>query len=622
MTSRGRHALIVATDTYTDEGLSRLQAPRYDAVELAEVLGDPTIGAFTVKVLANPHSYDLRRKIEDFFADRSFQDTLVLHFACHGLKDPGGKLFLSATDTQRNRLASTAVPAEYVSALMMSSRAQRVALLLDCCYAGAFERGMFSRADAEAHVQDNFTDLRGTGGERGRAILTASSAVEYAFEGDRIVTGQHAAQVPASGGRPRPSLFTGARVEGLRTGAADLNGDGEIGLKELAEYVGERVRQVTPRQNPQLWIFGGQGDLPIGRAPRRAVRSGPLPAHLAAAVASPERERRLWAVTDLVAILQGTDVPVARTACTALMNLSSDDSRRVAEGAHRALADAQPRIATGLVDLGRVVVGVPGPQVTVPVGGPPVVRATLEAIADPWLRVRYVAEGVALSVDAPRPGRYAGTATLRTVTGSVTLQVTAEAVAPGDRRQQHAGPRHVWQGSASGGWNPASGGMGQPGPGPMTLASVVAPPASRAAVRSLTPLAPPLFAGAFLMALALVMPIFDYGYYPESTQRAFSEYAWPIGIDCTVSLVVLVAVAMLARAGRRAVRHRALRLPYYVLTLAGALYASGQGLIINDSSDYGLRTGYVVWAAGLVLQLWGASALWWVRNKRRKQSAT
>ncbi|GAA3807463.1 hypothetical protein GCM10022403_046970 [Streptomyces coacervatus] len=279
----GRHALLVATATYQHSELRSLWAPTRDARQLARVLGDPAIGDFTLGVLDNPSSHVLRRRIEDFFADRAPGDVLLLHFAGHGLKDDIGRLFLAASDTVHTRLESTAVPAEYVGRLMMRSRAQRAALLLDCCYAGAFERGLVSRADDDVHVEDSFTALRRTVGGRGRAVLTATSAVEYAFEGD------HVAGRPS--GRRGPSLFTGALVEGLRTGAADLGGDGVVGLAELAEYVGDRVREVTPHQNPQLWMFGSRGDIPIAHAPRRPQPSTPALPVPAPTVTAPIRSR-------------------------------------------------------------------------------------------------------------------------------------------------------------------------------------------------------------------------------------------------------------------------------------------------------------------------------------------
>ncbi|MET8081351.1 hypothetical protein [Streptomyces sp. NPDC005303] len=177
---------------------------------------------------------------------------------------------------------------------MLESRAQRAVVLLDCCYAGAFERGMFARGDTDAHVQESFQGLERTGGRRGRAVFTASSAVQYAFEEDRPVTG---ADPP--GGR-RPSLFTDSLVKGLRSGDADRDSDGEIGMSELADYVSDRLAELTPHQTPQLWLFGAHGgDVTIARTRPRAPTAVPLPDRLGSAVHAAGREERLWAMEDL-----------------------------------------------------------------------------------------------------------------------------------------------------------------------------------------------------------------------------------------------------------------------------------------------------------------------------------
>ena len=43
-----RAALVIATTSYEDPELRQLRAPSHDAQDLAEVLADPGIGAFTV----------------------------------------------------------------------------------------------------------------------------------------------------------------------------------------------------------------------------------------------------------------------------------------------------------------------------------------------------------------------------------------------------------------------------------------------------------------------------------------------------------------------------------------------------------------------------------------------
>ncbi|MFC5144855.1 caspase family protein [Streptomyces aureoversilis] len=426
MNERNRHALVVVTGTYGDAGLGALRAPAQDAAELADVLGDETIGDFDVEVLSDPTAQRLRTAVEDFFAERSPKDTLLLHFSCHGVKNSAGKLFLAATDTNRARLASTAVPAEFVSEQMLDSRAQCAVVFLDCCYAGAFERGMFARAGTDAHVEESFTDLQRTKERRGRAVFTASSAVEYAFEGDQPVAGK-------PGAARGPSMFTGALVHGLRSGEADRDGDGSIGLSELADYVSERLDALACRQTPQLWLFGGHGNLPIARAKLRATRASPLPEGLAAAVGSDSREQKLWAVNDLSTLLQGSDLGLALAAHRALSQLESDDSRRVADNAARALQRARPRPVTSAVDLGQVPVGKQGKPAHLAVEGPPVVLATLQASAEPWLTTRSTADGLELTAKVQEHGAHTGTLTLQAVTGQVDVRVQVQGMRAGRR---------------------------------------------------------------------------------------------------------------------------------------------------------------------------------------------
>jgi hypothetical protein len=53
-------------------------------------------------------------------------------------------------------------------------------LLLDCCYGGAFAKGMQVRADPSVHTADKFD-------ARGLVVLTASDATQYATARDDVL---------------------------------------------------------------------------------------------------------------------------------------------------------------------------------------------------------------------------------------------------------------------------------------------------------------------------------------------------------------------------------------------------------------------------------------------------
>lgn len=231
-----RKALLVPTANYTDPTFRRLRAP--DADGLAEVLTDPAIGGYQVEPLHDTVAHEVALAIENLFADAGLDDLLLISISGHGVKDATGRLYLPTINSRHDRLESTAVPAQFIRSQMDQCRARRMLVWLDCCYAGAFPPGTRHRSGEQVDV------LAQLGG-RGCAALTSSSALEYSYE---IDDGPEA----VLSGRAGPSVFTSVLIEGLRTGAADRNGDDLIDIDELYEYVFERVRATGTPQTPTL----------------------------------------------------------------------------------------------------------------------------------------------------------------------------------------------------------------------------------------------------------------------------------------------------------------------------------------------------------------------------------
>ena len=381
-----RHALIIASDQYTDPGLRQLQAPASDSRALAGVLRDPAIGNFEVRTLLNEPAHVVSLAVEEFFADRQPGDLLLMHFSGHGIKDQDGELYFAAPNTVLGRLGATAVAAEFVSRRMSRSRSRRVVLLLDCCYAGAFERGLVARASVEVGIEQQFSG-------RGRAVITASSAMEYAFEAGELTDSR---QVP-------PSVFTSALVQGLETGDADRDQDGLVGLDELYEYVYDKVRAVTPSQTPGKWTFGMEGELYIARRSRPVTTPSALPPELRQAIDSPLAGVRGGAVQELAAVLRGSHVGRALAARVALEKLTSDDSRAVAAAATAALAEP----ATAPPPVPAAPLPVPAAPLPVPAAPLPVPAAPLPVPAAP-LPVPAEMPAAAPSVPADVPAAGAG----------------------------------------------------------------------------------------------------------------------------------------------------------------------------------------------------------------------
>jgi hypothetical protein len=416
--SAGREALIVAVDEYVDPGLGQLRAPHDDAEALGDVLGDPRIGDFAVRVLRNETAQGIRVAVEDFFADRRPDDLLLLHFSRHGLKNAAGELFLAAADSRPTRLASTAVAADFVNQQMADSRAQRIALFHDCCYGGAFPRGMVVRASGVIEVGDAFAAAQQAAGGRGRVVVTASSSVEYAFEGAQLTPGAQVA----------PSVFTGSVVEGLSSGEADRDGDGWVGLNELFTYVAERVRRATPHQTPHLWAFGSEGDLLLAHSRRRRVKADTLPAELTQAVSSSLPATRYGVAVELRDRLTGEDLGQALAAWNVLSGMVEDDSRRVSAFAITAMQQAGLQVSPAALDLGTRPAGQPSVHQLVLTGSPLALAVNADS-ADDWLRCEVDPGRVQVTVAPEAPGDYEGTVVLATPIGDLQVPVRVEVVA-------------------------------------------------------------------------------------------------------------------------------------------------------------------------------------------------
>ena len=427
MDEHRRVALIVAVDSYEHHELNQLAAASADADALADVLGRPDLGGFEVRVVRNETAAVVLGEIEEFLGERRPSDLALLHFSGHGLKDAAGELHLAARNTSPNRLVSTAIDATRVNQLIRTSRAGSVVLFLDCCYGGAFERGMVARAAGTVEVQGTF-DQKSLGSGRGRVVITASSAVQYAFEGRDLT----------EGGSIEPSVFTGAIVDGIRDGLADRDGDGYVGLAELYDYVYERVRSRTPHQTPSKWEYGLQGELLIARSPRRVVRAAQLPPELVEIMRHPYSAARLGAITELTRLVDGDDLGLATAAVTALGVMSEDDSRVVSAEAVAVLRSRAPALSVESFDLGVLTVGGPAVERRSQLTGPPLVEAAEVVCATPRLQARLDRRTLVIRVDPSEPGPLDTTVSVRSPLGVQLLYVRGRVVA--SPAQRHSTP--------------------------------------------------------------------------------------------------------------------------------------------------------------------------------------
>jgi hypothetical protein len=324
-----RSALVIATAAYGDAQLRQLRSPVKDAEDLAAVLADPTIGGFTVTRMLDQTESRIRREIAAFLHDRGEDETVLVYLSCHGIQDARGRLLFAAADTDTRYPHASAVRSAELLDEFDECAASRQILILDCCFSGSFgddKGGRKGELDLDRHL---------TRYSRGREVLTASRGFEYSFEGEPLgeaITG---------------SVFTTGLVEGLRSGAADIDQSGQVTVDEAYEYAFNYVKNDGAPQTPQRWLHGGEGrTIVLARSVAgRSVVPAKLPEHLRTALESGSPFVRIGAVNGIVEWLKDDPDPArALRATRVLDDVVENDVRRVAEVARGYLEQIKPPV--------------------------------------------------------------------------------------------------------------------------------------------------------------------------------------------------------------------------------------------------------------------------------------
>ncbi|BAT51901.1 hypothetical protein NOS3756_08320 [Nostoc sp. NIES-3756] len=228
-------ALLIGISEYQEE-LTPLPNAVNDVEAMRRVLVNPEMGDFAeadVTVLKNPQRQQMEDAIYKLYANCQKDDVVLFYFSGHGVTVENGDFYFSTSLTQKDKnklILPTAVAAKNVHDWMNQSKSKRQVIILDCCFSGAFAKGLTAKDDGTIDLQQYL------GGE-GRAILTASTSTQYAFESDSFDL----------------SIYTHYLVEGIEKGAADQDGDGLIAVDELHSYAKSKVQEASPAMTPEFY---------------------------------------------------------------------------------------------------------------------------------------------------------------------------------------------------------------------------------------------------------------------------------------------------------------------------------------------------------------------------------
>jgi Caspase domain/Clp amino terminal domain, pathogenicity island component len=230
-----KFALLIGVSEY-EPGLDGLPSAVNDATAIKQVLTNPDMGEFAdtaVTVLQNPDRQAMEDAIYNLFANRQRDDLVLLYFSGHGVVDDRGEFYFASCRTRKEQgrlMPTTATAARSVHDWMEASRSQRKVIILDSCFSGAFAQGVKAKDSGSINPAQFL-------GSKGTAILTASTSTQYALTQEGFDL----------------SVYTHYLVEGIRTGGADQDNDGFIGMEELHTYASSKVKEAAPAMTPEFY---------------------------------------------------------------------------------------------------------------------------------------------------------------------------------------------------------------------------------------------------------------------------------------------------------------------------------------------------------------------------------
>ena len=246
-----RWAVVIGIDQYKYATISSLRYAGADAEAIFRFL--TTRGGVkpaNARLLLNQQATQraIRQVLGDFLREKALRDDeVVIYYAGHGTTEPDASVeggiakYLVPWDADPQSLFSTAIPMEEVDRVFGRIAARKILMIQDTCFSGGaggrtfLAKGLTARSTT---LTDRF--LQDLSQKEGRMILTASDVNQVSQEDPALGHG----------------IFTHFLLEALG-GAADLDGDGAVTVREVHLYLQRKVHERSAGvQTPQLYNIG------------------------------------------------------------------------------------------------------------------------------------------------------------------------------------------------------------------------------------------------------------------------------------------------------------------------------------------------------------------------------
>ncbi|MEQ1528008.1 MAG: caspase family protein, partial [Methylococcales bacterium] len=255
------HVLALGISNYRDHAL-QLKYADTDALAMSIELAQRGQGLFDKVAVSSPllNEQVTLANIDAAFTDLAGkvqpQDVFVLYLAGHGKTLNGDYHFVPWDMVVKNAdsLREHSLDQNKLAALLKKIPATKTVVLLDTCDSGSFTMAARDTGQLTRGIEQK-TGMARLMRATGRAVIAATSDDNMALEGYGNPGDKH-------------GVFTYALLEGLKK--SDTNGNSQIEVNELADFVETRVPEVTKQAwgYEQFPMRETQGmNFPIGMRP-------------------------------------------------------------------------------------------------------------------------------------------------------------------------------------------------------------------------------------------------------------------------------------------------------------------------------------------------------------------
>lgn len=252
------YLVTIGVSQYQDERFN-LEYAAKDAIDLETLLSGNS-GTFQniypIKLLNSEATLENVLNVKKNLSKSRVDDVVVLFFAGHGLLDADLNYYLATTDIDFRNPAENGLPYEMLEGLLDGIPARKKLMMIDACHSGEVDRDETILA-AKTNIVDNNVKVRSFRGLEviglkkkvglsnsfqlmqnlfanlnrgsGAMVISAAGGEEFAYEGQGVANG----------------VFTHSVLVGIQQKSADSNGDGQIVVSELRDFVTAQVKTLT-----------------------------------------------------------------------------------------------------------------------------------------------------------------------------------------------------------------------------------------------------------------------------------------------------------------------------------------------------------------------------------------